>query len=74
MTDITLNALNRGSYLGFATGMVLQLHRNLSERYRRWREYRTVAAELRQYAAAELTELGISEADIETVARDAAAR
>ena len=71
MTDITLHALHRGWHLGFVTGIVP--HLNLGERYRRWRQYRTVAAELRQYSGNQLSELGIAEADIETIARDAAA-
>ncbi len=41
-------------------------------RYRRWRTYRTVKAELEQYEAEELADFGIAEADIDRVAREAA--
>jgi uncharacterized protein YjiS (DUF1127 family) len=71
MTDIALNTRKRGWNFGFAIGVAQSLTR-IDERYRRWRQYRTVAAELRQYSAAELTELGISEADISSVAHEAA--
>lgn len=68
MTDIAMEALNRGWNLGFATGKVLPLRLEIAVRYRRWREYRKVVAELRQYSGAEITELGISHYDVERVA------
>jgi uncharacterized protein YjiS (DUF1127 family) len=71
MTDIAMEALNRGWKFGFATGVVAPLHLDLRERYRRWRQYRTMVAELRQYSAGQITELGIADADIESVAREA---
>jgi uncharacterized protein YjiS (DUF1127 family) len=71
MTDIAMEALNRGSELGFATAVVSPRHFDLRERYRRWRQYRTMVAELRQYSAGQITELGIADADIENVAREA---
>jgi uncharacterized protein YjiS (DUF1127 family) len=39
-----------------------------------WRRYRTVRAELLDYSPQQLAELGISDADVEFVAEDAARR
>jgi uncharacterized protein YjiS (DUF1127 family) len=47
------------SNLGFVGRSVQAIKSNLVERSRRWRKYRTVAAELRQYSAREIVELGI---------------
>jgi uncharacterized protein YjiS (DUF1127 family) len=41
---------------------------DVTERYRRWRRYRTMVRELREYSHNELTELGIARQDIERVA------
>jgi uncharacterized protein YjiS (DUF1127 family) len=72
MTHITMDVLDRNSSLRFVGRMVQAIKATLVERIRRWSEYRTVAAELRQYSASEIVELGISEADIDYVAADAA--
>ncbi len=47
---------------------LVRVGHGLLERYRRWRQYRRTAAELRQYTDSELVELGISRYDIEQVA------
>jgi uncharacterized protein YjiS (DUF1127 family) len=72
MTHSTIDVLGRNSSLGFVGRMVQAIKSNLVERSRRWRKYRTVAAELRQYSASEMVELGISRADIDSIAGDAA--
>ena len=72
MTDIAIDALNRGWSLGFATGKVPSLRDTLRDRYRRWRTYRAVKAELEQYQPEHLADFGVSEADIDRVAREAA--
>ena len=72
MTDIAMEALNRGWNLGFATGKVLSFHDTLRARYRRWRTYRAVKAELKQYEPEHLADFGVSEAGIDRVAREAA--
>ena len=72
MTHITMDVLGRNSSLGFVGRTILAIKITLVERSRRWREYRTVAAELRQYSASEIVELGISRGDIDDVAGDAA--
>jgi uncharacterized protein YjiS (DUF1127 family) len=74
MTDIAMDALNRGWNLGFATGRVDALRTELKARYARWRLSRTTRDELNQYSAAEIAELGISEADIDFIAADAGRR
>jgi uncharacterized protein YjiS (DUF1127 family) len=68
MTDIAMHAFNRGWNLGFATGRVDAFHHDLRERLARRREARRIEAELRQYGADEIAELGISRADIHFVA------
>jgi uncharacterized protein YjiS (DUF1127 family) len=72
MTHITMDVLGRNSSLGFVGRPVQAIKSNPVDRFRRWRKYQTVAAELRQYSANEIVELGISEADIDYVAGDAA--
>ena len=74
MADITLDRLDRGTKFGSGTADAVGLFMSLADRYRRWRRYRTTKAELAQYSATELTELGISEADIDRIARDAVDR
>jgi uncharacterized protein YjiS (DUF1127 family) len=41
---------------------------NMTNRYQRWRRYRSMVRELKSYSHHELTELGISQRDIERVA------
>jgi uncharacterized protein YjiS (DUF1127 family) len=41
---------------------------DIRERYRRWRSYRRVVRELREYSNDELAELGMSPYDIESIA------
>jgi len=72
MTHITFDALNHGWSLGFATGRVPSFRETLGARYRRWRTYRAVKAELKQYEPEHLADFGVSEADIDRVAREAA--
>jgi uncharacterized protein YjiS (DUF1127 family) len=47
---------------------------DVTERYRRWRRYRTMVRELRSYSHHELTELGIARQDIERLASEANGR
>ena len=72
MTHITIDVLGRNSNLSFAERTVLAIKANLADRVHCWHKYRTVAAELRQYSASEIVELGISAADIDYIAGDAA--
>ena len=74
MTHITMDGANRGSSPGFAGRPVLALMMAVQSRYGRWRQYRTIEAELRQYSRAELTELGIAPSDIGRVSTDEMAR
>jgi len=71
MTDIAIDALNRGWSLGFATGKVPSFHDTLGARFRRWRTYRAVKAELKQYEPGHLADFGVTQADIDRVAREA---
>lgn len=72
MTQSTMDILGRNSSLGFVGRTVEAIKSNLVERSRRSRKYRTIAAELRQYSASEIVELGISRADIDRIAGDPA--
>ena len=72
MTDIAMDALNRRSSIGIGTSWFTTFRDRLGARYRRWRTYRTVKAELEQYEAEELADFGVAEADIDRVAREAA--
>lgn len=72
MTHITMDVLGRNSNLGFVGRTVRAIKITLLKRFRRWREYRAIAAELCQYSASEIVELGISRADIDDIADDAA--
>ena len=74
MSHITIDTLNRSWHFGFGTGRVKALHLDIQERYRRWQQSRIIAAELRQYAPNEIVELGITRADIDRIADDAAGR
>jgi uncharacterized protein YjiS (DUF1127 family) len=71
MTHITMDVPGRNSSLEFVARPVQAIMSNLADRFRRWRKFRTVAAELRQYSASEIVELGISRADINYIADDA---
>jgi uncharacterized protein YjiS (DUF1127 family) len=70
MTHITIDVPGRYSSLEFVGRPVQAIKSNLVARFRRWRKYRTVAAELRQYSTSEIIELGISRADIDYIADD----
>ena len=70
MTHITMDIPGRNSSLEFFGRKVQAITSSLVDRFRRWREFRTVAAELRQYSASEIVELGISRADIDYIADD----
>ena len=45
MTHITIDVLGRNSSLEFVVRLIQAIKSNLVERFRPWREYRTVAAE-----------------------------
>lgn len=68
---ITLDVLDSNSSLGIVGRTIDPIRLNLMNQFRRWRKYHAVAAELHQYSASEIAELGISRADIDHVARDA---
>ena len=70
MNLIAIEERELGSTVNFA-GKLETAKLALLERYRRWRQYRNTAAELRQYTDSELVELGISRYDIEEVAHGA---
>ena len=72
MTDIAINAHSRGTDIGIATGWFATVQDRLGARYRRWRTFRSVKAELEQYEPEELADFGVAEADIDQVAREAA--
>ena len=74
MTHITFDALNHGWSLGFVTERIEALRTALREHSRRRQALRAVEAELDQYTADEIVELGIARADIEFIAADAAGR
>jgi uncharacterized protein YjiS (DUF1127 family) len=69
MLDSTLNLNHPLTKLGQAVGTRLLF---LSQWLAAYRQYRVVRAELLQYNPQELNELGISDADIDNVARTAA--
>jgi hypothetical protein len=69
MANITIDALNRGWNLGFVTDAAGALSKVLQERVRRRQEI--IEAEPRQYSRNEITELGISRADIWHIANEA---
>lgn len=71
MTNIAMDRLNRGWNFGFVTGAARALRKARQERSRRQREFRILEAELRQYSRDEITELGISRADIWHIANEA---
>ena len=71
MTNITMDALNRGLSFGFVTDTVHALRKALQDQSRRRRQFRTIEAELRQYSGDEITDLGISRADIRNIANEA---
>jgi uncharacterized protein YjiS (DUF1127 family) len=68
MTDIAMHALNRGWNLG----KISSFRDTVTARYRCWRTYRAVKAELRQYEPEHLADFGVAEADIDIIAREAA--
>jgi hypothetical protein len=59
MTNITMDALNRGWNVGFVTDAARALREALKERSRRRREFRTIEADLRQYSRDEITRADI---------------
>ncbi len=71
MTNITMDALNRRWNFGLVTDAARSLRKALQERARRRQEFRTIEAELRQYSHDEITELGISRADIWHITNEA---
>ena len=70
MTHITMDGANCGSNPGFSGRWVRTILMALQSGYGRWRQYRTIEAELRQYSRDELTELGIAPSDIGRVSAD----
>jgi hypothetical protein len=70
MSILTMDAPNGGWNLGFVTRKIAALRMDLQERHRRRQLSRTMLAELRQYTAAEIVELGIARADISRIAAD----
>ena len=72
MTDIAINAHSRGSDIAIGTAWFATVRDGLGARYRRWRTYRSVKAELEQYEPEELADFGVAEADIDRVAHEAA--
>ena len=72
MTHITFDAPNHGWNLGFVTERIAALRMVFGQRSRRRQAFRRIEAELDQYSAEEIAELGISHADIEFIADEAA--
>ena len=70
MALIAIEGRDLGWNVNFAGRLKMARH-GLVERYRRWRQHRRIAAELRRYTDSELVELGISRYDIDEVARGA---
>ena len=70
---MTINSLAADSWHSGRTigDLVRATHERFSARLVAWRRYRKMRAELLQYSASELTELGISAADVDFIAEDA---
>jgi len=68
MNSLAGDSLHSGRTISDA---VRATHERFSARLVAWRRYRKMRAELLQYSASELTELGISAADVDFIAEDA---
>jgi uncharacterized protein YjiS (DUF1127 family) len=73
---MTINSLAADSLHGGRTisEAVRAIHERFCARLVARRRYRKMRAELRQYSATELTELGISAADVDFIAENASRR
>ncbi len=74
MAHLTIDTRRRGRSAGYLASHFSGLPAALSRWISRRRISRTVASELGQYSEQEISELGISRADIEFIANDAAER
>ncbi len=72
MAYVTIGVPSHGWNLGFVTNRIKALRTALDDRARHRRQLRAVEAELHQDSTSELTELGISPADIRHIAREPA--
>jgi uncharacterized protein YjiS (DUF1127 family) len=69
INSLTADALHSGWNISDA---VRAIHQRFAARLATRRRYRKMRAELLQYSASELTELGISAADVDLIAKHAA--